>query len=96
MIGILKARVSVTNIVEFNILLIHEVLDFFLFDVINLISDPLCPGLRLEDTGVVYDNMMQNFFWGKNVCAGGIKDKKVVQLGINIGYMVVIFLWAKS
>ena len=30
------------------------------------------------------------------MCYGGIKEKKVVQLGINIRYMVTIFLWVKS
>ena len=50
---------------------------------------------QAEDTGVVFDNVLQTFFLGINACSGGIKDKKVVILGINIRYMIIIFLWVK-
>ena len=67
-----------------------------MFDIINQISDPQCAGISMADVGVGYDNAKQNLLWGNNVCYGGIKEKKVVQLGINIRYMVTIFLWVKS
>ena len=57
-----------------------------------MISDPLCTGLSMADTGVLCDNDMQNLLWRNNACAGSSKDKKVVQRVVNIRYMVSIFL----
>ena len=32
---------------------------------------------------------------GGNACAGGSKNKKLVQLGIDVRYMVILVLWVK-
>ena len=57
----LESCVSVTNLAEFKICLVHEVLgigDFTIFNIINLVSDSLCPGLKLTDVGVGGDDVL--------------------------------------
>ena len=85
--GTLKTRVSVTNLVEFERRLIHEVSrlgDFSIFDIINRISNSFPPGLSLEDARVGCDNVLHPFLWLNNSYTGVSKGKKLFQRGINI------------
>ena len=66
----LESCVSVTNLAEFKICLVHEVLgigDFTIFNIINLVSDSLCPGLKLTDVGVGGDDVLY-WFTGERTC----------------------------
>ena len=93
--GTLEAYVSVTNIVTFRRCLVHEVLlvgYFTILNIINLVSDPLFPGIKLTDARVGGGDVMNSLFWRNNECAGGSKNKKLVQLGIDVRYMVILIL----
>ena len=73
-----------------------RVVIFSIFNIINMISDPFCPGPRLADAGVGCDNLLESLFWVNKVCSRGSKYKRVFHLGMNITYMVTIFLQVKS
>ena len=59
--GTLEGYVSVTNLIDFKRCLVHGVLgisNFTIFNIINIISDPLLPGIRLTDAVLGGENMM--------------------------------------
>ena len=63
--GNLESCSGVTNIIKFKRRLIHEIFrvgDFTILDVMNLISGPFLPGLRLINTGVRRYNVLKSFF----------------------------------
>ena len=75
----LEDCVGVRNIVKSKRSLVHEILgvgNFTILNVIDLISDPLCPCLRLNNVKVRSGNVLKFFFKYNCAHSGSINNKK--------------------
>ena len=64
-------------------------------EVINLGPDPLGPNIGLFDTGVSREGVLDALGGGELAVPSGGKDKKVVELRVDGGYVKVVFSGVK-
>ena len=58
----LEAFFGITNLVKFKIFLIHKIFwvgDYIVLDVVDMISGPFPPGIKMKDSGVISYNILR-------------------------------------